>query len=73
MAGSALDAALDATVGRAVVWTWARQRQHVSASAWLMAPHVEQMVSRMLMQEVSAERGPELSPARGIPPDVARR
>ena len=50
VAGSALDAAVGRTVGRAVAWTWARQRQQFLASAWLMAPHVEQMVSRMLMR-----------------------
>jgi hypothetical protein len=37
------------TVSAATGWTWARHLQHDSASAWLIAPQVGQMTSRMLM------------------------
>ena len=40
----------EAATCRAAGSTAARHRQHVSASAWLIAPHVAQMASRMLMQ-----------------------
>jgi hypothetical protein len=37
------------TVSAAAGWTSARHLQHDSASAWLIAPQVGQMTSRMLM------------------------
>ena len=64
MAASAVLAA----AGRAAGCTSARQRQHVSPSAWLIAPHVGQMASCMLIHVVSAVREQKLSPERGIPP-----
>ena len=34
-----------AFLGSVLAWTSARHRQHVSASRWLIAPHVGQMAS----------------------------
>ena len=55
----------EAAAGR-VAGTAARHRQQVSASAWLIAPQVGQMTSRMLMPVGVGRSGPELSPERGF-------
>jgi hypothetical protein len=48
--------AAGALAGPVGAWTSARHRQHVSAFPWLIAPHVGQMTSCMLMDEVSVVR-----------------
>jgi hypothetical protein len=60
------DPAWDVSVVALVGRTSARHRQHVGASAWLIAPQVEQMASRMLMRIGVGRSGPKLSVERAI-------